>query len=265
MLLALLLAASLEAQRAHALLRYVADDYPTAVGPAGEVLTPQELQEQEIFTADAASDLRAAGAADLAGDAEALGGRIRSRSAPGVVVPLAADLAERVAQRFQLVVLPPRRPDLKKGTRLYRQACAACHGADGTPRVAALQLGTRPTAFSSPAEVAHLSPQRIFTAITFGVPGTAMPAFGDAIDEPSRWDVAYAALLFAHPPDERRRGEVFLKAFPRRPDWLQLAVRSDDRLRAVLGRSGLSPADREAVLSAIRGSFADPAQEHALR
>jgi len=32
-------------------------------------------------------------------------------------------------------------------------------------------------------------------------------------------------------------------------------VRSDDQLRAALSRSGLSPQDREAVLSAVRTAF----------
>lgn len=264
MFLALLLAAApVEAKRAHALLRYVADDYASAVGPGGEVLTPQELEEQRIFASEAAADLRTAGAPDLAAQADELGARIAARGNPGAVVPRAAALSTRIAQRFRLEVLPAQAPDLKRGAGLYRQACAACHGADGTPQVTALELPTRPTAFSSKAEVARLSPQRIFNAITFGVPGTAMPAFGEALDETARWDIAYSALLFAHPAAERGRGESILRTFPRRPDWLQLAVRSDDHLRALLGRSALTAEDREAVLSALRGAFADPAEQQA--
>src|ERR671934_127556 len=163
----------------------------------------------------------------------------------------------RVSARFQLALIPERAPDLRRGAQLYQQACAACHGADGTPRVAHLQLTTQPTAFSATEQVARLSPQRVFSAVTFGVPGTAMPSFSDALDDAARWDLAFAVLLFAHRPEERRRGEELVRKLPRRPDWLQLAVRSDDQLRAALQQSPFSTEDREAVIAAVRASFAD--------
>jgi len=56
----------------------------------------------------------------------------------------------------------------------------------------------------------------------------------------------------------RRRGEEILRTLPRRPDWLQLATRSDDQLRADLSHSPLSPEDREALISAVRSRFAEP-------
>src|SRR5467141_3407553 len=166
----------------------------------------------------------------------------------------------RIAQRFQLAMLPGRPPDLRRGRALYRQACAACHGADGTPRVEHLELPTRPTAFSSRQEVARLSPQRIFAAVSFGVPGTAMPSFSGAIDENTMWDVAFAALLFAHPREEQVRGEAVARKLPRRPDWLQLAVRTDEQLRATLSHGPFPPQEREALISAIRSRWIDPPQ-----
>jgi high-affinity iron transporter len=261
MWLALLLAAApAEAARAYSLLTYVAGDYAAAVGASGEVLSPQEHEEQLIFVGDAARDLRAAAAADLAAQAEALGARIAANAAPLQVVPLAQALTGRIAQRFQLALLPPRAPDLQQGSALYQQACAPCHGADGTPRVEHLELSTRPTAFSSKEEVARLSPQRIFTAVSFGVPGTAMPSFGGVLEQSAIWDVAYAVLLLARPAAERRRGEELVRTLPLRPDWLQLAVRTDEQLRAVLAQSPFSAADREAVLAAVRSAWSDPAQ-----
>jgi high-affinity iron transporter len=257
MWLALLLAAApAEAARAHSLLTYVAGDYPAAVGEAGEVVSAVELDEQQLFAGDAATDLRAAGAEDLARESEQLAAKIAARASPREVVPLAHGVAIRIARRFRLSTLPRRAPDLESGRALYGQACAACHGPEGTPRIEHLELSTRPTAFASRQEVARLSPQRIFVAVTFGVPGTAMPSFGDALDEDARWDLAYAALLFAHPEPERRRGEDLLRALPRRPDWLQLAIRSDDQLRAGLAHSPFSAEDREAMISAIRSAFA---------
>ena len=259
MWLALLLAAApAEAARAYSLLTYVAGDYAAAVDPQGSVISRQELEEQALFAGEAANDLRAAGAEDLAADAERLRASIAALAAPREVVSLAQSLSALVAQRFAFAMLPVRSPDLRRGSALYRQACAACHGERGTPRVDHLQLGTRPTAFASRQEVARLSPQRIFAAVSFGVPGTAMPSFSDALDDSARWDVAFAALLFAYPEQERRRGEELVRNLPRRPDWLQLAVRTDDQLRAALARSPFSPADREAVIAAVRTAIADP-------
>jgi high-affinity iron transporter len=259
MWLALILAAALpEAARAYSLLSYIAGDYPAAVDPGGALISRQELDEQALFASDAAQDLRSAGAEDLAAQAEHLRGRIAERVAPGEVVPLARALSASVSRRFKLEMLPGRAPDLRRGAALYRQACAACHGADGTPRVGHLELGTQPTAFSSRREVARLSPQRIFAAVSFGVPGTAMPSFSDALDEPARWDLAFSVLALAHPSAERRRGEELVRKLPRRPDWMQLAVRTDDQLRAALAGSPFSAEDREAVISAVRSAFADP-------
>jgi len=258
MWLALLLAtAPAEAARAYSLLSYVGGDYASAVGPRREVISRQELDEQIAFAADAATDLRASGAADLAAEADGLRGRIAAAGPPAEVIALARALSGRVAARFKLVMIPERAPDLRRGTGLYLQACAACHGVDGTPRVAHLELTTQPTAFSSRQQVARLSPQRIFSAVTFGVPGTAMPSFSDALDEGERWDLAFAVLLLAHPPEERRRGEEIVRRLPRRPDWLQLAVRTDDQLRITLQQSPFSAEDREAVIAAVRSTFAD--------
>jgi high-affinity iron transporter len=259
MWLALLLAAApAEVVRAHALLSYVAGDYALAVSETGEVLSAQELKEQTVFAEDAERDLLAAGAKELAAQAGELRAKIAAVARPAEVGPLASALAARIAQRYRVEMVPRRAPDLRRGRALYRQACAACHGAEGTPRVEHLELATRPTAFSSPQEVARLSPQRIFAVIGFGVPGTAMPAFGEALDEDARWDLAYATLLLAHPKAERRRGEEILRTLPRRPDWLQLAIRSDDQLRAGLSQSPLSAEDREALISAVRSAFAEP-------
>ena len=243
--------------RALAFISYVSGDYGSAVGPRGEVLSPEELREQAEFTTEATAELRACGAADLADAAAELLRRIELRSAPAEVIRTAETLAARVGQRFHLARVPPEPPDVARGRVLYRRACAACHGAVGNPpSPEQLPLTTRPTAFALKDDVARLSPQRIFSAATYGVPGTAMPSFGDALPERELWDVAFYALTLARRDErERTRGRDLLRTAPRVPDYLQLAVRSDDQLRAALLRTGLSAADREAVLSALRAAL----------
>ena len=250
-------AARERAGRASALVSYVAGDYAVAVGPRGEMLSPEQLAEQGQFVREAAAELRASSAEDLARELDQLAQRVDARAAPPEVIGRAQRIAARIAQRFDLAVLPRAQPDLRRGQRLYQQACAACHGQDGTPPPAErLPLPTRPVAFASKPDMSRLSPQRVFSAATWGVPGTAMPSFGDALTEGERWDLAFYALTLAHKgARERARGEELLRKVPRTPDYLQLAVRSDDQLRAALSRSDLSPADREAVLSAVRSAF----------
>jgi high-affinity iron transporter len=252
-MLALVLAAALSvhdhAERALGMLTYVAGDYASAVGPSRQVLSPEELSEQILFAREAADDLRSVGAVDLADDVAALAVRVEARGEPPEVVVLARQLATRIEQRFQLTLLPPRRPQPAKA--LYVQACAACHGVRGVP--ARRDLSTMPPDLSSKDEVARLSPRRIFTAITYGVPGTAMPSYAEAIPEAQRWDLAWYVLSLAHANEtERQRGEQILAKFPRRPDYLQLAARTDEQLRNVLKGMRLTDADREAVLTACR-------------
>ncbi len=272
LVLALVLAAPVppalreRAGRALALVSYVAGDYAAAVGPRGEVLSADELSEQGVFVREAAAELRSCAATDLARELDEMASRIDARAPPPEVIARAQRSAARIAQRFALSVLPAAQPDLRRGRALYRQACAACHGVDGTPPAQErLPLPTRPISFASKQEIGRLTPQRVFSTSTWGVPGTAMPSFGEALPEAARWDVAFYALTLAHADrNERRRGEELLRKAPRTPDYLQLAVRSDDQLRAALGTSGLSPADREAVISAVRAAF-PPASSRAAR
>src|SRR5205823_9940236 len=101
-------------------------------------------------------------------------------------------------QKFHVVLLPQKAPDVARGAQLYREACAACHGADGHP-VLSLGLETKPPDFASPEEMKDLTPQRIFSAATYGVPKTQMPAYDTSLDDEERWDIAFFVLTLAHP------------------------------------------------------------------
>jgi len=144
---------------------------------------------------------------------EQLGARIGDKAAPREVVPMAHALSERIAQRFQLAMLPRRPPDLRRGRALYRQALRGLPRSRRNSARRALELPTRPTAFSSRQEVARLSPQRIFAAVSSGC------GDGDAFVQrrhrrDTMWDVAFAALLFAHPREEQVRGEEVARSCP---------------------------------------------------
>ena len=245
-------------RRAVALLDYVAGDYGRAVGPAGEVLSPVELAEQQQFVLEAAREVRAdAGPSgeDLAKRLETLHSRVAARAAPVEVSAAARALRDEIAQRYKVALLPVHPPDLARGRALYAESCAACHGADGhAPPKEERELSTQPPSFAVSAEVEELSPQRIFSATTYGVPNTAMPGFEDALDDAQRWDLAYFVLSLAHrTPADARRGLSLSRAALIEGGYREIATQSDAALRARLATAGLSGQEAEAALAALRG------------
>src|SRR4051812_5786009 len=247
-------------RRAVALLDYVSGDYARAVGEHGELLSPAEQQEQIGFLEDAARELRAdAGAKgeDLAKQLDALGQRAAARAPPSEVTQAARALRDEIAERFQVVLLPQHAPDLVRGARVYAQSCAACHGADGHPNLS-LGLETKPPDFRT--EAGALSPRRIFSASTYGVPKTQMPAFDTGLSDAERWDVAFYVLSLAH-PGASPRGLDLARAALAPTRYVELASLSDDELRGRLSAAGLSAQDQTAALAALRaGPFAEAAQ-----
>ena len=252
-------------RRTVALLDYVAGDYGRAVGPGGELLSESEHDEQVGFVADAARELRSdagAPAEDLARKLDALQAEVKRRAPPAQVTARAKAIRDEIAQRFSVAILPLHPPDLARGKALYAQACAACHGADGHPN-AALELSTKPPVFAARDEVQRLSPQRIFSATTYGVPKTAMPAYDESLDDGQRWDLAYFVLTLAHPNPGPRGLDVARTAMVRTA-YRDLAVQSDEELAARLGAARLAPDAQEEAIAALRnGPFAEDATRSA--
>src|SRR6266446_254634 len=250
-------------RRVVALLDYVRGDYARAVGEHGEVLSQAEHAEQIGFVEDAARELRAdvnGSGEDLAKRLDALRQRVAERAPPAEVAQSAQAVRDEIVQRFNVVLLPQRAPDVRRGKQVYAQACAACHGADGHPNLA-LGLETRPPDFQS--ETGPLTPQRIFSAATYGVPKTAMPAFDSGLSDEERWDVAFFILSLAHPAPSPRGLEPARAALaPTR--YADLAALADDDLRRRLGAAGLGAGEQEEALAALRGGpFAEDAQQNA--
>src|SRR5439155_2948640 len=102
-------------------------------------------------------------------------------------------------------------------------------------------------------------PQRIFNAETYGVPRTQMPAFDTGLDDQSRWDAAFYVLSLAHPGAPGRGLDLARAALvPTR--YRDLAALSDAELRARLAAAGLTAADQEEALAALRkGPFEEAA------
>ncbi|TMA29796.1 MAG: c-type cytochrome [Deltaproteobacteria bacterium] len=244
-------------RRAVALLDYVSGDYARAVGPQGEVLSEAEYREQIGFVEDAAKELRAdTGDEDLARQIDALRDEVAGKAPPTRVASQAKALRDQIVQKYQVVMVPQAPPDLSRGAHLYAQACAACHGADGHP-VESLGLLTRPPDFAVVDEVKDFTPQRVFNAATYGVPNTQMPAYDTTLSDAERWDIAFFLLTLAH-PHPSPRGLDLARAALVPTHYQDLAALSDAELRARLARSGLSAAEQEEALAALRaGPFSE--------
>lgn len=244
-----------DAQRLVALLDYVAGDYGRAVQD-GRVVSELEYEEQVRFGADAR-----AMAARLVGTPRADDKLLAQLAEVEAQVQAKAD-AESVARacraardtavgRFGLRTAPTERPSLARAEQLYAENCATCHGVRGdadTERARALE--PQPASFKEPARLTTLSPYRVYNALTFGVPGTAMASFAEAFTPAERWSLAFYVFRLGH-EGESAQGPVVMTL-------ADLAFRNDDEVLAQL-RAERHPAPEQALVWARRETaFSEP-------
>jgi mono/diheme cytochrome c family protein len=75
-----------------------------------------------------------------------------------------------------------------RGEQVYRENCALCHGENADGRgVRAMGLDRKPANFTDPLWSRPGGASRAYHAITHGVPGTAMPAWGAVFGPDDRW------------------------------------------------------------------------------
>jgi mono/diheme cytochrome c family protein len=75
-----------------------------------------------------------------------------------------------------------------RGAQLYRDNCVLCHGENADGRGArSMGLDRTPANFTAPLWSQPESAVRAFQAISNGVPGSPMPAWGTALGADDRW------------------------------------------------------------------------------
>ena len=73
--------------------------------------------------------------------------------------------------------------DVAVGERIYRQACAPCHGEKGDGQTpVGLKLVPRPRDFNKPQELTAISDKEMAQVIARGIPGTAQAAWGRVLN-----------------------------------------------------------------------------------
>src|SRR5262245_25654507 len=233
-----------DAQRLVALLDYVAADYGGAVQD-GRVTSADEYAEQGRFISDAreiAHELARSAEDPLVRQVDGVAAPVASKAPAGSVASACREAREAAVARFGLQTAPPARPSLERARALYAQACATCHGEKGDARVAASErLDPPPADFTDPERLGGLSPFRAYNAVSFGVPGTAMPSY-ESLAPKERWELSFYVFKLGH-QGRPAAGPVALPL-------AELSARTDAELLASL-RDGGTP-DAAAALTWLR-------------
>ncbi|HUS24269.1 MAG TPA: cytochrome c/FTR1 family iron permease [Candidatus Binatia bacterium] len=185
------------------LLDYLAVDYPGAV-QAGRVVNPTEYEEMREFAQRAASTAAALPAGEpatrLQADAATLRSLIQQRADVAALRSLIQRMRGELIANYRIAVVPRTAPDLARGAKLFQENCAGCHGASGHgDGAAAASLDPKPTDFHDAERWRQRSLYGLYSTLSNGVAGTAMPSFGQ-LDEAQRWDLAFLAGSFGAPP-----------------------------------------------------------------
>jgi S1-C subfamily serine protease/mono/diheme cytochrome c family protein len=223
--------ASVDAGKLVFLLEYIALDYELAVQD-GAIADPFEYREMEAFTTllvERFDDLRAAGAPeDLRAAVVDLRNRVRRLEPAAEIRELARSLVERLVEALDVVPLPVVAPEIERGRALYAEHCAACHGSDGDGKGPSAEgMAPPPTSFRE-RRMARVAPRQIYGAVTFGIDGTAMPAYRDELTQDQIWDVAFFLMTLRDGFDPRSPEVPLPLTLP------DLASRSGDELLAAM-------------------------------
>ncbi len=189
------------ARRIAATVHMAAQEYALA-WEGGRFVNPEEADEAKGFVADArrtAATLGGSLARETERDLDAVTGLL-DRAAPAESVAVRASALEHVLETRLGIALeekPSRELSLADGERIYAARCAQCHGSLGRgDGPAGKGLNPAPADLTAHTATGPL-PADYFRRITYGTPGTAMPAFGSILTPDERWDVVAHVLTLS--------------------------------------------------------------------
>jgi putative copper resistance protein D len=150
-------------------------------------------------------------------------------------VPLRSALERAYPTSYYAPTQPYATASIVRGTTLYAENCALCHGADGHgDGPAAAGLPIRPADLSEPHLFAH-SPGDLFWWISHGRDDGVMPGFAGVLSSNQRWDVINFIRARAAGALAMRIGpEVTTGAAPEVPDFVFEAGDQQKTLRQML-------------------------------
>lgn len=190
------------ARRIAGTLALAAQEYRLA-WQGGELARPQEALEARLFLAEArrsARELPRRAGAEVEAKIAALEGLLMAAAPAESVAERAAAIERHLAVGLGVSLddRPARAPSLKAGARLYAARCAQCHGEAGRgDGPAGRGLTPPPAKLSDASALASRTPLDLYRTLTFGIPGTGMPAFGAILTREDRWDVVAHVLALS--------------------------------------------------------------------
>lgn len=207
-------AAEADVRRVWQILDYLAVDYAGAVQD-GKIVAQSEYDEMREFAQTAHDKIAALEdkpeRAALLRETEVLQSEIAAKSDVTRVGGLAKALANHLIAVYPVPLAPTALPDLKLGASVYAANCASCHGASGHgDGPLAKQIDPKPIAFTDRDRARQRSVFALYQAVSQGIAGTAMPAFGQ-LSEADRWAVATYLGSFAHDDRQREQGQQLWK------------------------------------------------------
>ncbi|MGM9481803.1 FTR1 family protein [Roseateles sp. NT4] len=202
-------ASEADVKRVWQILDYLAVDYAGAVKD-GKVVSQSEYDEMKEFVLTARTKIEGLEAkgekAALIAQATELEAAIGARAEASKVGTLSKALAKHLVAAYAVPLAPSNVPDVRLGAKVYAENCASCHGlaGDGMGPVGKA-LNPLPVAFTNKERARQRSLFALYQAVSQGIAGTAMPAFGQ-LSEEDRWAVATYLGTFAHDSTEVEQG-----------------------------------------------------------
>ncbi len=181
------------ARRIAAMAQLAAQEYTLAF-EGGVLAKPSEAKEARLFVGEARRTAQTLGGdlgAEVARDLDAIGALLERSAASESVSVAVAGLERRLADLTggASADRPARGASYETGSSLYAARCAQCHGSGGRGDGPAGASLTPPPADLTRVAASATTPLDYYRRLTYGVPGTAMPAFGPVLSPDQRWDV----------------------------------------------------------------------------
>lgn len=259
--------ASSTEKRILSLVDYIGGDYQNAIHN-GEVINSDEYNEMLEFSAETKEIFETLKASDgdkatIESEINELSALIISKSSVEDVEQVSNAIKEKIISSYGIIPHPEKRPNFAAGNELYANNCAQCHGMSGAGDGSLAQgLNPPPTILIDPDFYSGLSPFKVHNTMTFGIKGTAMPAFPQISDE-NKWDVAfYVMSLGAVDQNNDSWKEIAATLTNEVKDYKNLAVISNNQIVDEIS-SNVSEEDHEFVISYLRSGMFENSNDSA--
>jgi high-affinity iron transporter len=235
-------------QRVVFLLQYLATDYDRAV-QNGQIVDSFEYDEMKRFADAAIKNYQSTGEIQrqTLNKLQKLESLIAARAALPEIRKICDEAIALLVKERDLQVGPQRALSLDYGKILFEENCISCHGLRGAgDGPSADTLNPKPRDFTAPERMNACTPWQFYQAITFGVEGTAMPSFSEALDQRVRWNLAFYLMTL------RRGFQPVAPATPQKITLQELATKNNAELIAVLlSKNHLPHSDSSSIKHAV--------------